>query len=62
MPPFGKHDGSYKEDYEYVKGSGDLDECNGGILLGKYVYFATGNFPFFPRCHWGRVSRDFLKP
>lgn len=61
-PPFGKHDGSYKEDYEYVKGSGDLDECNGGILRGKYVYFATGNFPFFPRCHWGRVSPDFLKP
>lgn len=59
MPPFGKHDGSYKEDYEYVKGSGDLDECNGGILRGKYVYFATGNFPFFPRCHWGRFHEIF---
>ena len=60
--PFGRHDGTYKQDYIFVKGSGNLDECNGMILKGKYVYFATDKFPFFPRCHWGRISKDFLRP
>src|SRR5437879_2356041 len=27
--PGGKYDGKFTVDYEYVKGSGDLDECNG---------------------------------
>ena len=35
--------------------------CNGGTLNGKYVYFATDEFPFFPRCHWGNVSKDFIQ-
>src|SRR5262249_46592234 len=26
--PGGKYDGRFTSDYEYVKGSGDLDECN----------------------------------
>ncbi len=60
--PFGRHDGAYKQDYIFVKGSGNLDECNGMTLQGKYVYFATDKFPFFPRCHWGKISRDFLRP
>ena len=34
---------------------------NGGTLNGKYVYFATDEFPFFPRCHWGNVSKDFIQ-
>ena len=59
--PFGKHDGSFKEDYEFIKGSGDLDECNGIVLDGNYKYFATNSFPFFPRCHWGDVSKDFRR-
>ena len=58
--PFGDYDGTYNQDYEYVVGSGNLDECNGSILGGKYVYFATDNYPFFPRCFIGRVSRDFI--
>jgi hypothetical protein len=39
--------GAYKEDYEYVSGSGDLDEHNGRICKtpeypgGIYCYFAT---------------------
>ena len=61
IKPFGKYDGSFKEDYEFISGSGDLDECNGKILHGTYRYFATNNFPFFPRCHWGNVSKDFRK-
>lgn len=58
--PGGKHDGTYVQDYEFVEGSGTLDECNGGMLDGKYVYFATDTFPFFPRCFKGTVSSDFI--
>ena len=60
--PFGNYDGSFKQDYEYKRGSGDLDECNGREYNGKYTYFATETFPFFPRCHWGHIGRDFLRP
>ena len=61
VEPFGKFDGAFKEDYEFVEGSGDLDECNGKFVDGQYKYFATDTFPFFPRCHWGNVSRDFTR-
>ena len=59
--PGGRHDGTYVEDWEYVGGSGKLDRCNGGMLNGKYVYFATDTFPFFPRCLWGSASSDFRR-
>ncbi|MEJ2021566.1 MAG: YHYH protein [Maritimibacter sp.] len=58
--PGGRYDGSYIEDWTYTAGAGDLDECNGGIYQGHYVYFATDTYPFFPRCFKGTVSRDFL--
>lgn len=58
--PGGAHDGTYVQDYEFVEGSGTLDECNGGMLNGQYVYFATNAFPFFPRCFKGSVSPDFI--
>ena len=61
IKPFGKYDGSFKQDYEFIDGSGDLDECNGRVFDGNYRYFATDSFPFFPRCHWGDVSKDFRK-
>jgi len=57
--PGGRHDGTYNEDYEYVGGSGLLDQCNGGLLNGKYVYFVTDTYPFVPRYLWGKVSSDF---
>ena len=56
--PGGAYDGTYVQDYEYVAGSGNLDECNGGMVNGKYVYFATDTFPYYPRCVWGEVSSD----
>ena len=59
VEPFGKYNGAFKEDYEFVEGSGDLDECNGKFVNGIYKYFATESFPFFPRCHWGKISKDF---
>lgn len=58
--PGGRHDGTYVQDWIYKAGSGNLDECNGAEVEGRYVYFATDSFPFFPRCFKGTVSRDFL--
>lgn len=60
--PGGTYDGTYVEDFDYVSGSGTLDQCNGGMLNGKFVYFATETYPFLPRCLWGDVSADFREP
>lgn len=57
--PGGVYDGAYNEDWEYISGSSTLDQCNGGLLNGKFVYFATDTYPFFPRCLWGVASKDF---
>lgn len=51
--PGGAHDGTYNEDWEYVRGAGNLDECNGATVNGQYYYFATDRYPFFPRCLFG---------
>ena len=59
--PFGNYDGSFFQDYEFIEGSGDLDECNFGKINDQKVYFATNEFPFFPRCLWGNPSRYFLR-
>lgn len=59
--PGGVYDGTYIQDYVFVPGSGLLDRCNGGMLNGKYVYFVTEQYPFFPRCLWGQISPDFLR-
>ena len=48
--------GAFTQDYEYVEGLGDLDECNGRIGVtpefpeGIYYYVVTDDFPFFTRC------------
>jgi len=48
--------GTFTQDYEYVAGLGDLDECNGrtGVTPefpdGIYHYYATDRFPFLQRC------------
>ena len=59
--PRGRFDGSYTEDFEYISGSGDLDECNGLLTDDKqYSYILTHEFPFVPRC-WRGTRRKFLK-
>ncbi len=58
--PGGRYDGTYVQDWEYA-GGGTLDRCNGGMLNGEYVYFATTTFPFYPRCLWGSASADFRR-
>ena len=51
--PGGPHDGTYVEDWQYVVGLGNLDECNGATVNGQYMYFATDTYPFYPRCLFG---------
>ena len=53
--------GTFAQDYEYVAGLGDLDECNGrqGVTpefpQGIYHYFATDTYPYLQRCVKGRI-------
>jgi hypothetical protein len=63
--PAGEYDGTFVADYEYVPGSGDLDECNGRQTVtpefpeGTYAYFLTEHWPVVPRMFRGTPSDDF---
>ncbi len=65
--PGGAYDGSFTADWVYVKGSGDLDECNGRFGVtpeypqGIYHYYLTEEFPFVPRCFRGTPSESFMR-
>jgi hypothetical protein len=54
--------GSFRQDWEYIAGSGDLDECNGrtGVTpefpAGIYYYAVTDTYPFIHRCVKGVVT------
>ena len=64
--PCGEYNGKYTNDYEFVSGSGDLDECNGiatNITINgesfSYYYVITDAFPVISRCISGVPSVDF---
>ncbi len=57
--PEGAYSGLYNEDFEFISAKGTLDECNGGTLNGKYVYFITNSYPFAGRCLRGKISSGF---
>jgi len=63
--PGGRYDGTYTADFEYVEGSGDLDECNGrtGVTpefpRGTYYYVLTREFPNVPRMFKGTPDESF---
>ena len=63
--PGGPYDGTFREDWEYVAGSGDLDECNGrfGVTpeypAGIYHYYITDDYPYIPRCVFGTPDGTF---
>ncbi|MEM9704381.1 MAG: YHYH protein, partial [Planctomycetota bacterium] len=65
--PGGTYDGTFTQDYEYVDGVSDLDECNGRHCVtpefpdGTYAYFLTDDWPVVPRKFRGEPSEDFLK-
>lgn len=64
--PSGRYDGTFNQDWEYVEGSGDLDECNGAVTYsnefpnGTYAYFMTKDHPFLSRCWTGKPDRSFF--
>ncbi len=63
--PGGKYDGTYVQDFEFVSGLGDLDECNGrtGVTPeypdGTYYYVLTDSYPFVPRMFKGTPDKSF---
>ncbi len=54
--------GTFTQDYSYVAGSGDLDQCNGRygatpeFPKGIYQYFITDSYPYIQRCVFGTPS------
>ncbi len=65
--PGGNHDGRFSQDFEFVKGLGDLDECNGrnGVTpefpKGTYYYCVGAEFPFVGRMWHGTPDESFNK-
>ena len=51
-------DGTYTSDWEYVPGSGDLDECNGTFIEDRYLYLVTNEFPYISRCLKGEFNES----
>ncbi|WP_415402470.1 YHYH protein [Tateyamaria sp. SN3-11] len=65
--PGGAYDGAFKQDFQYVAGSGSLDACNGAQVVtadypqGTYAYFLTDTYPVVPRCLVGALGQGFVK-
>ena len=65
--PSGPYDGAFQQDFEFVAGSGTLDECNGVMIktadypTGTYAYFLTDDYPVIPRCLRGASGSGFSK-
>ncbi|MGS2723389.1 sulfatase-like hydrolase/transferase [Porticoccus sp. GXU_MW_L64] len=59
--PGGNYDGAFRDDYEYVDGLGDLDECNGMTVNGVYGYYITEEFPYMMACLRGEVDSTFVR-
>jgi hypothetical protein len=51
-------DGTFLPDWEYIKGLGDLDECNGIMKDGKYMYLVTDEYPYIGRCLMGEYEEE----
>jgi hypothetical protein len=65
--PGGNFDGTFTEDFEYLAGSGDLDECGGRFGAtpenpeGIYHYVLTDDYPFIPRLFKGTPDPSFQR-
>ena len=65
--PGGRYDGNFTQDFEYVAGLGDLDECNGRFGVtpefpdGIYHYYCTEEFPRVSRLWRGTSDPSFQK-
>ena len=69
--PCGSYSGKYTNDFGYVAGKGDLDECNGieapvtlttaqGQETFEYYYVVTQDFPQISRCIKGNFNDSFI--
>ena len=69
--PCGAYSGKYTNDFGYVAGKGDLDECNGieasitlttaqGEETFDYYYVVTQDFPQISRCIKGDFNDSFI--
>ena len=69
--PCGSYSGKYTNDFGYVAGKGDLDECNGiqasitlttaqGEETFDYYYVVTQDFPQISRCIKGNFNDSFI--
>jgi hypothetical protein len=60
--------GTFLQDFEYVAGLGDLDECNGRVGVtpefpnGTYHYYATDTYPYVQRCVKGTATTTGALP
>lgn len=65
--PLGQYDGTFEQDYQFVQGAGDLDQCNGRVGItpdhpqGIYHYYITESYPFIPRCFRGTPDSSFAR-
>ena len=59
--PGGSYDGTFRDDYEFVAGHGDLDQCNGMQIDNTYGYFITDGFPYVLACFSGTPHESFNK-
>ncbi|MEH6661281.1 MAG: YHYH protein [Parasphingorhabdus sp.] len=56
--------GTFMQDWEFVEGLGDLDECNGRFgstpefPQGIYHYYATDAYPYVQRCVKGSIDSE----
>ncbi len=55
--PGGTYDGAFTADYEYVEGSGTLDECNGRFTVTPE--FPDGTYAYFLSNEWPVIFRNF---
>ncbi|XMO87648.1 sulfatase-like hydrolase/transferase [Algibacter sp. AS12] len=69
--PCGPYSGKYTNDFEYIAGKGDLDDCNGieasvtlttaqGQEKFAYYYVVTQDFPQISRCMKGNFNDSFI--
>jgi len=63
VPSITTHErGLFVADWQYVAGSGDLDECNGMIdVYGNYGYYYTESYPYGPLCSFAIPDSSFIK-
>ncbi|MDP3273905.1 MAG: YHYH protein [Deltaproteobacteria bacterium] len=60
--------GTFQQDFVYVAGSGDLDQCNGRVDVtpefpaGIYHYYTTDTYPYIQRCVMGTVAGGGMMP